>query len=69
MTQHEFYQHLAEQTGDEYETIENIGFQLETFLYDIDRQDEKRRRSVRQHKQIRRNRHFANIAFKIQNEI
>ncbi len=60
MTQQELYQHLAERTGDEFETIESLGFEL----YEPDHKEQKRQRRLRLWRQIRRDRRLAELAGK-----
>jgi hypothetical protein len=62
MTQHEFYQRIAKQTGDDLETIEALGFELHIPSYKPDRKESKRQRRLRLWRQQRRNRRLAAIA-------
>lgn len=68
MTQHEFYQELAKHTGDDLETIESLGFELETFHNALERKERKRYRSMKISRQNKRERRLANIASRIQLE-
>ena len=62
MTTHELYQHLADQTGEDIETIESLGFELETPHYETDRKELKRQRRLRLWRQQRRDRRLAKLA-------
>ena len=66
MTHQEFYETLAGKTGDDIETIENIGFELHVPTCEPDRKELKRQRRLKNWRQERRDRHLANIAAKIQ---
>ena len=62
MTQHELYETLAGMTGDDLETIERLGFEIEMPHYEPDRKEVKRQRRLKQWRQQRRDRHLAKIA-------
>lgn len=68
MTTQELYQHLADQTGEDYTTIESLGFELETPHYESDRKELKRHRRLKLWRQQRRDRRMADIASKIASE-
>ena len=66
MTQQEFHERLAAKTGEDIETIERIGFELQMPLFEPDRKELKRQRRLKQWRQERRDRHLAKIATKVQ---
>jgi len=66
MTKQEFYENLADKTGDELKTIKRFGFELHVPAFGTDRKELKRLRRLRQWRQLRRDRHLANIATKLQ---
>lgn len=61
MTQQELYQHLADRTGEDIETLESYGFEL----FEPDRKEQKRQRRLKQWQQQRRDRHLARIACQV----
>ncbi len=64
MTTRELYQHLADRTGEDIETIESYGFAL----YEPDRKELKRQRRLRLWRQQRRDRRLADIVSKMSSE-
>lgn len=58
MTTQELYEHLANRTGEDIETIEFYGFGL----CEPDRKELKRQRRLRQWRQERRDRHLSKLA-------
>lgn len=59
MTHQEFYQHLADRTGEDVETIESLGFEIETH-FSPDRKELKRQRRLKLWRQQRRLRNQRN---------
>ena len=64
MTRQEFYQRIAEVTGDDLETIRAIGFELHSPQYKPDDKEIKRQRRLRLWRQQRRDRRLAEIVNK-----
>ena len=65
MTKQELHKHLAAKTGEDIETIENLGFELHTPSAAFDRKELKRERRLKLWRQQRRDRHLATIASKL----
>lgn len=65
MTRQELYEHIADQTGEDFETIESLGFEIETPHYEIDRKELKRQRRLKLWRQQRRERNLAKLAERI----
>ena len=65
MTKQELHKHLAAKTGEDIETIENLGFELHTPSVVIDRKEQKRQRRLRQWRQERRDRFLSSIAMRL----
>ena len=65
MTHHELYKTIATKTGDESETIEKLGFELYIPSSETDRKAIKRERRLKLWRQMRRDKHLAEIAAKL----
>ena len=63
MTRHDFYQEIANKTGDEIRTIEAIGFEMHAFQ--PNRKELRREKRLRSWRQQRRDKRLGDIAAKI----
>ena len=66
MTHQEFYENLADKTGDDPETIEKLGFELHVPSFEPDRKELRRERRLKLWRQQRRDRQIAKLAAKVQ---
>ena len=64
MTREEFYQQIADATGEELATIESYGFEPHVPQFNSNRKELKRQRRLRLWRQQRRDRRLAAIANK-----
>jgi hypothetical protein len=65
MTRQEFYENIADKTGEDINTIESLGFELAAPAYEPDRKEQKRQRRLKLWRQQRRDRRLGNIASKV----
>jgi len=65
MTRQELHERLAAKTGDDIETIEKLGFELNVPSFAPDRKELKRQRRLRQWRQERRDRVLGSIAVRL----
>ncbi len=65
MSHRDFYDNLADKTGDDRETIERLGFELHFPTFEPDRKEIKRQRRLRLWRQARRERRLADLASKL----
>jgi hypothetical protein len=62
MTRKEFYETIANKTGEDINTIESLGFELHIPSFVPDRKEMKRERRLKLWRQLRRDKHLATIA-------